>query len=113
MSLEEFEPLKMADVRALSDEELVHQELELDRMMIQARFQKQIESLENTSVFQKLRTSIARLRTEQSVREKRQSLNSDALRNQFRKSFSPTVSSSESSGGGFLDKFAEKLSTDS
>ena len=113
MSLEEFEPLKMEDVRGLSDEDLVHQELELDRMMIQARFQKQIESLENSSVFQKLRTSIARLRTEQRVREKQQNLNTDTLRNQYRKSFSSTSSSSESSGGGFLDKFAEKISSDS
>ncbi|MEC7985659.1 MAG: 50S ribosomal protein L29, partial [Myxococcota bacterium] len=60
--------MKMSEVKELSDEQLVHKELELERKLIDARFKKQFNTLEDSSVFSKIRKTIARLQTEQTRR---------------------------------------------
>jgi ribosomal protein L29 len=53
--------MKMAEIKELSDEQLVHQELSIERQILDARFQKQLGTLEDTSVFSNYRKDIARL----------------------------------------------------
>ena len=72
--------MKMSEIKELTDEQLVHRELQLERQIIDARFQKEVGTLENTSVFLGLRKDIARLRTEQRQREIAQNLNNDDIR---------------------------------
>jgi ribosomal protein L29 len=110
--------MKMEDIRALSDQELVHQELQLERDLIQARFSKKLESQDDSSVFAKFRKDIARLRTEQRTREMKmsQKVGRNHLRNLHRSSFevsSGGSSGGSSSGAGFLKGLSAKLSSDS
>jgi large subunit ribosomal protein L29 len=105
--------MKMSDIKQLSNEELVYKELQLERDMIDARFKKELGSLENSAVFAVFRKDIARLRTEQRSREIASGLNIDTLRNTHRGSFNAAVTDSgEGSGSGFLKGISDKLNTD-
>ena len=101
--------MKMSEVTALTDEQLVHTELSLERTLIDARIKKSFGTLEDSSVFTKIRKDIARLQTEATSREKKQGLAKNALKAQYRKSFVATKESEES-GGNFLQDIADKLS---
>jgi large subunit ribosomal protein L29 len=101
--------MNMSEVKELSNEQLVHTELQLERDLIDARFQKELGTLENSSVFSVIRKDIARLRTEQRSREITEGLGSDSLRNKFRGSFQASEKEEEeSSGTGFLKGISEK-----
>ncbi len=106
--------MKMSDIRELSDEELVHTEFNIERELVEARFKKQLGTLENPSVFSGMRKSIARLRTEQRKREIANNLKLDELRNTHRKTFVPDSDSSKGSAasGEFLKGISEKLNQD-
>ena len=106
--------MKMADVLELSDEQLVHQELTIERQIIDSRFAKQMGTLEDTSVFAGFRKTIARLRTEQRRREKEQGIPKDSFRSKFRGSFAHSSdSASAGSSEGFLKGISDKLNVDS
>ena len=51
------------EITALSDEQLDHTELQLERDLIAARFAHRTSQLDDNSVMKKLRRDIARLRT--------------------------------------------------
>ncbi|MAA79500.1 MAG: 50S ribosomal protein L29 [Deltaproteobacteria bacterium] len=101
--------MKMSEIAALTDEQLVHTELSLERKLIDARIKKSFGTLEDSSVFAKIRKDIARIQTESTSREKKQGLAKNALKAQFRKTFVAT-NESEESGGNFLQDIADKLS---
>jgi len=101
--------MKMSEITALSDEQLVHAELSLERTLINARVKKSFGTLEDSSVFSKVRKDIARIQTEITSREKAQGLSKHALKAQFRKSFVPEETE-EVKKGDFLKGIADKLS---
>ena len=102
--------MKMAEIKELSDEQLVHQELLVERQLIDARFQKQMGTLENTAVFSGFRKDIARLRTEQRRREKEQELPKNAFRSKYSGGFNYDADNASSPASeGFLKGISEKL----
>jgi large subunit ribosomal protein L29 len=107
--------MKMEDIRKLEDHQLVHEELRLDREIIQARFAMQTGQLEDTSKLGKMRRDIARLRTAQRERERERGLPTDALREKHRASFDPGAVAGEEaapaapSSRGFLKGIVDKV----
>jgi large subunit ribosomal protein L29 len=99
------------DWNTMSDVELVHHELQLERDMLTARFQLATNQLEDSSVVSKLRRGIARARTAQRAREIVQGLSKDQLRNTHRGSFAPGESKGADgeSSGGFLQGIVDKV----
>ena len=101
--------MKMQEVKELSDQELVHKELELDRQLVDVRLKKSLGVEMDISIFAKIRKDIARLQTEQTFRCKQQGLAKNALKALHRKSFVYTQEEKEESGD-FLTSVADKLS---
>jgi hypothetical protein len=82
--------------------------------MVRKNFAHATNQLEDTASVKKVRRAIARVRTEQRVREVANGLVKDALRNQYRSSFSADAvaaggDATEQSGGGFLSGIADKF----
>ena len=101
--------MKMSEITALSDEQLVHTELSLERKLLNSRVKKSFGTLEDSSVFSKVRKDIARIQTEITNREKSQNLGKSALKAKFRKSF-VAEQVEESQKSDFLKGIADKLS---
>jgi ribosomal protein L29 len=102
--------MTIAKVRELSDEKLVHHELQLERDLIAANFRLGMRQLEDTSQMSKLRHGIARARTVQRERERANGLGANALRDAHRTSFKASaVASATAAAGGFLKGIAGKL----
>lgn len=100
------------DLNTLSDEQLVHAELQLERDLLAASFRLRTGQLEDTSSLGRIRKQIARIRTAQRQREVSQGLTTDALRNRFRATFQPAAVAPESkAGGGFLKGMVDKIGT--
>ena len=105
------------DLSGLSDEQLVHKELGLERELIDASFRLRTGQLDDNSKTGKLRREIARVRTEERAREQAQGLSKDGLRTQHRSSFRPAAApvgggegeTSAAQKGGFLSGLAGKL----
>lgn len=74
--------MKYAELNALSDEKLVHRELDLERQLLELSFRKRMGQLEDNSKLAKVRKDIARARTAERSREKAGGLDKDALRGQ-------------------------------
>jgi len=72
--------MKYAELESLSDEKLVHRELDLERQLLELNFRKRMGQLEDTSKLSKIRKDVARARTVERKRELEQGLNRDALR---------------------------------
>lgn len=105
--------MKIVDIRNLTDEQLVHEELRIERAIIAARFRHGTGQLDDTSQFRKLRKDVARLRTVQREREVAQALPSDTLRNRHRGSFKPEAAPAaggEGTSSGFLKGIVDKIS---
>ena len=105
--------MAQVDLKSLSDEALVHHELRLERELIDASFRHQTSQLDDTSRLKKLRRGIARARTEERSRERANGLNTDALRNTHRGSFTMdqggALASAAEASSGFLKGIAGKL----
>ena len=101
--------MKMSEIKSLSDEQLVHSELSRERTLIDSRMKKSFGTLDDSSVFAKIRKDIARIQTEMTSREKAQSLAKNGLKALYRKSFVYSAESDESNGD-FLQGIADKLS---
>ena len=102
----------MSDLSNMTDEQLVHEELRLERDLIESSFRHRTSQLEDTSTLKKLRRGIARARTEQRNRERAQELQKDALRNLHRGSFVPGAAAEaggDQASGGFLSGIADQL----
>lgn len=98
---------------ALSDEQLVHKELGLERDLIAASFRQKTGQLEDTASLRRMRRDIARLRTAQRQRELQQGLGKDSLRNRFRATFVPSAgdqAEAPQGSGGFLKGIVDKIS---
>ena len=106
-------PIKASELSRseLSDEALVHKELELERHIIHIRFQSQLEANENTHSIATLKRNIARVRTEQRHRElfdddgnrRDPVLPKNSLRSQHRKTFTYEGIQKEEAEGSILD----------
>ena len=101
--------MKMSEVKELTDEQLVHTELSLERTLIDARIRKSFGTLEDSSIFAKIRKDIARIQTEVTLREKQQGLGKNCFKAQYRNSFVYEKEEAESKGE-FLKDIADKLS---
>lgn len=99
------------DIRALSDEQLVHAELQLERDMIAASFRLRTGQLEDTASLGRMRRQIARVRTQQRQRELEQGLAKDSLRNLHRATFQPSAGQEQGGegSGGFLKGIVDKI----
>jgi len=101
--------MKMSEIKELSDEQLVHQELQLEREIIDSRIKKSFNTLTDSSIFAKMRKDIARIQTEITLREKKQELHKNALKAKFRRTFVP-VQGDDSVQEDILKSIADKLS---
>ena len=86
MSVEKYDKQQLAD---MSDEKLVHAELQLDRDLVTLRFQKRAGNGKNIHKLKQARRAIARLKTEQTAREKAAGLAKGAFHAQYKESFQP------------------------
>jgi len=101
-------------IRELSDEQLVHSVLQIERDVIAARFKHSTNQLENTAQLRDMRRQVARLHTEARRREMAQGLPKDSLLHQYRRGFGGgTVEAGEDAPekGGFLSGIVDKLSS--
>jgi len=108
--------MEMASIRSLTDEQLVHAELSLERDLVAATFQHRTGQLDDSSMLGKMRKDIARLRTLQREREQEAGSARDSLRNSHRGTFdaSSAVSSQDAAEGasaGFLQGIVDKISS--
>lgn len=99
------------EINSLTDEQLVHAELQLERDLLAATFRLRTGQLEDTSSLGRMRRKIARLRTAQRQRELGQGLKTDSLRNRYRATFQPAaVAPAEAAAsGGFLKGMVDKI----
>jgi large subunit ribosomal protein L29 len=106
--------MQYAKLNDLSDEQLVHRELQLEREYIDTSFRKKTGQLEDSSSLSKIRKDIARARTAQRERERAQNLGPNALRDLHRGSFKPGAVSTEGGegAGGFLKGIVDKVKND-
>ncbi len=109
--------MKASDIRELSDEALVHQELDLERQLIAAKFHHSMQQLEDTAQIGKLRKEIARLHTETRNREKALGVAKNSLRDQHRRTFGANEAQEaaadagqEEAKGGFLRGIVDRFS---
>jgi len=101
--------MNMSEIRELSDEALVHTELQLERDLIDLRVKKSFNTLTDTSLFGNIRKDIARIQTEITSREKKQNLHKNTLKAKFRRTFVP-AKEEEAVQGDVLKSIADKLS---
>ena len=91
------------DLSALTDEQLVHRELDLERGLMGHQLRHRLGKLENNSLLGKSRRDIARTKTELRRRELLAALPQGALYSRHLASWSPTtVDAPTEAGGGFL-----------
>ena len=105
--------MQYTEVKELSDEQLVHTELRLERDLIAARIRLATNQLEDTSVLMKLRRDIARLHTSAREREVDQGLSKNTLRDRYKATFTADgadKSGDEGGGRGFLKGIVDKIS---
>jgi ribosomal protein L29 len=101
--------VKYDELKALSDEALVHKELSLERLLLQHQFRHRLGQLENTSVLKSTRRDIARAQTELATREATAGENKGTLRARHAGTFTPEAPSAPAeSGGGFLKGLTEQ-----
>lgn len=106
--------MQFAKLNDLTDEALVHRELQLERDLIHTRIRQRTGQLDDVSQLSKIRKDIARTRTAQRARENDQNLANNALRDKYRTTFKPgAVAKGEGAGaGGFLKGIVDKVKTD-
>ena len=101
--------MKTNDLSGLSDEQLVHKELELEHSLLTHTFRHRLGQLENTSVLGKTRREIARAKTLLGTRERTEGLVKGTLEARHRSSFVPVASSAQGeAGAGFLKGILDK-----
>lgn len=104
--------MKYAELSSLSDEQLVHKELELEHQLVGARFRLYTNQLEDSSTMKKLRRDVARIRTAERAREKSQGLPKNALRDRFGAGFTAGEASEGATGGSFLKGVVDKVGSE-
>lgn len=100
--------MKSEDLSTLTDEQLVHRELDLERTLLAHQLRHNTGRLENTSQLAKTRKSIARAQTEVRRRELGAGLVNGALRSKHLGSFTPSTTGSDAGAGtGFLNQMLD------
>lgn len=105
----------MSDLNAMTDEKLVHREVELERKLLDLSFRLRTGQLDDTSKLNQLRKDIARVRTAERARERAAGLAKDALRNQYRSTWRPSEAAvaegapQEQASRGFLKGIVDKI----
>ncbi len=98
----------MEAFRSMTDEELVHRCLELDRELVARRFLLHTGQLEDTASLRRLRKDLARAKTELRRRELDQGLPKDSLHRRYARTWKPADREAEGGGaGGFLSRFVD------
>jgi len=100
--------MKVAELNGLSDEQLAHKALELERTMLAHSFRHRLGQLENTSVLGRTRRDIARAHTVLGARERANGLAAGSLLSKHRSSFVPAAPSAAEGEGGFLKGLLDK-----
>ena len=93
--------MKNVDLNPMSDEQLVHHELGLERTLFGHQLRHRLSQLDNNSLLKNTRREIARAQTALRARELVNGLNRGALRQQHLASFVPAAPAVDA-GGGFL-----------
>ena len=96
------------ELKALSDEELVHAELQLDRDLIALRFRKNSNQLRDVMQIKQVRRNIARTRTDQRRREIEAQQAMNTLLEMHRASFKAAVTQSVE-GSSFAADLNEQM----
>ena len=96
------------ELKSLSDEQVVHAELQLDRDLIGLRFSKNADQLRNVNQIKVVRRNIARVRTEQRRRELEAGLAKNSLLEQHRSTFSASAVV-KSEGSSFAADLNEQM----
>jgi large subunit ribosomal protein L29 len=106
--------MEYSKLTEMSDEQLVHRELQLEREYIDTSFRKKTGQLEDSSRIGRIRKDIARTRTAQRERERAGDLNPNSLRDLHRGSFKAgAVAGGDGEGaGGFLKGIVDKVKGD-
>ena len=100
------------DFQALTDEQLVHKGLQIERDLIAARFALQTNQLADTSAVGKYRKDLARVQTSLRERERAAGQGRNHLSALYGKTFQPAVSSENAGeGAGFLKGIVDKISS--
>ena len=100
-----------AELRELSDEQLVHSALEVEHGLVGLRFEHSMSRLENTAELGQLRKQIARIKTEARRREIDRGLGKDTLFQAHSGSFRKKEGEvAEGEDAGFLSGIVDKLS---
>lgn len=95
--------MKYSELRALSDEQLVHKELSLERSLLTFQLRHRLGRLEDTSVLQKARRDIARVQTLLTEREHASMAAKGSLRAKYAGTFvAEAATEAADQGGGFL-----------
>jgi ribosomal protein L29 len=102
--------MKAAELNSLSDEQLVHKGLELERELMRHMMRHRLGQLENTSVLAKTRRDIARVATFVTRREHVAALDKGTLTAQHRGTFVPAAPAAgqADAGAGFLSGMLDK-----
>lgn len=101
----------MATFAELTDEQLVHKALQIERDLVTARFKHSMNQLENTARLRVLRRDIARIQTEARTRELKAGLEKNALMARHQASFGAVrgAGAAQPEKGGFLSGIVDKL----
>jgi len=91
------------DLSAMTDEQIVHRELDLERALMTHQLRHRLNKLENNSLLGSTRRDIARAKTELRRRELAAGLNQGAIHDKHVGSWAPgSVAAPAEAGGGFL-----------
>jgi ribosomal protein L29 len=102
--------MKNDELASLSDEQLVHKELDLERSLLAHTFRHRLGQLENTSVLKTTRRDIARAQSLLGARERSNGLQKGSLRARHGTTFTPTATGAAKTGAGddFLKGILDK-----
>lgn len=95
--------MKFSDLQSKSDEQLVHEELALERTLLTYQLRHRLGKLEDTSLLRKARRDIARAQTLLTRREQAAGLGRGTLRARHAGTFVPAAAPvAQEAGGEFL-----------
>jgi len=104
--------MKTSEINAMTDEQLVHKGLQIERDLIAAKFSLKTNQLQDTSVVGKYRKDMARLNGAIRTREIEAGLARNAFQALHSKTFQAVDSGSEGGeGAGFLKGIVDKISS--
>ncbi len=100
-------------VREMSDEQVVHRSVAVERELVETRFRHSMSLLEDTSTLRRMRRGMAGLKTDVRRREIEQGLAKGALEAKHRTTYGITGPTGDTSAsqekGGFLKGIVDKL----